>query len=105
MTGQPIHLTPEAARRLTTDTEPWMSCDDCFDEIDAHVERLLDGDSNITPRLRVHLIGCAACFEDAWSLLLLAAGERGMSRRVALARLQDELDAPDLGWPDPSTVG
>src|SRR5574337_496419 len=104
MTGHAPHLTPAATRRLTVDAEPWMSCDDCFEEIDDHIERLLDGDSHISPRMRAHLIGCTACFEDAWSLLLLASDDRGIDRREALGRLRDELGSEALDWPDLSTV-
>ena len=31
-------LSPQAARRLTLDTEPFLSCDDCFDLVDRYVE-------------------------------------------------------------------
>ena len=31
-------LTPEAIERLTANTEPWLSCDECFDRLDAVIE-------------------------------------------------------------------
>lgn len=105
MTGRHRQLTPEAIRRLTMSTEPWMSCDDCFDEIDRYVESVLAGNSHISPRLRAHLIGCSACFEEAWSLLLLAADEQRTKRRQALTRMRDDLDCAGLPWPDPPING
>lgn len=105
MTGRHLDLTPEAIRRLTTNTEPWMSCDDCFEEIDGYIESLLAGPSDISPRLRAHLIGCVACFEEAWSLLLLAADEKGADLRQALAGLRRDLDCAALSWPDPPVDG
>jgi hypothetical protein len=32
MRAQRPPLTPETARRLTIDTEPWLCCDDCFEQ-------------------------------------------------------------------------
>lgn len=92
MTGRHPQLTPDAIRRLTTSAEPWMSCDECFDEIDRYVETVLAANSHISPRLRAHLIGCSACFEEAWSLLLLAADDERADPGQALARMQADLD-------------
>jgi hypothetical protein len=74
MTSEGRRLTPEAARLLTLSTEPWLSCEDCFELMDVYVEKLLaDPDTTEMPEMRVHLTGCAACAEEAESLLALLA--------------------------------
>jgi hypothetical protein len=79
-------LTPELARRLTLDTEPWLSCDDCFALIDEYVERMLDDPRYDHHAMRAHLRGCAACADEAVSLLELAAHDRGVDPQPAVAR-------------------
>jgi hypothetical protein len=75
MTSEGRRLTPEAARLLTLSTEPWLSCEDCFRLMDVYVEELLsDPETTAMPEMRVHLDGCAACAEEAESLLALLAG-------------------------------
>jgi hypothetical protein len=65
-------LTDKQARELVVDTEPWLSCDDCFRLMDEYVELLAaDPDSRAMPQLRVHLRACPACAEEAESLLAL----------------------------------
>ena len=65
-------LTSEQAHRLTLDTEPYLSCDECFDLMDRHVEALRrDPDAQPAPGMGVHLAGCPACAEEADSLLEL----------------------------------
>jgi len=67
-------LTPEQARALAADTEPWLSCEDCFRLMDRYVELLHDDPhSDAMPEMRVHLRGCPACAEEAESLLDLLA--------------------------------
>ena len=79
-------LDREAVDRLLVDTEPWLSCDDCFDHVDAYVEQLLAGRLDAMPAMRVHLGGCPACAEEAATLLLLAATDA------------DLRPGPELGW-------
>jgi hypothetical protein len=89
MTHESRRLTPEAARLLTLSTEPWVSCDECFELVDAYVERLLEHpDTTAMPGLLVHLRGCAACAEEAESLLLLVARQVGRDPGPAVARLR-----------------
>lgn len=90
MTGH-LPLTPEAIARLTADTEPWLSCDDCFEQVDAAVEAFLDSGVPLSEPLRVHLLGCAACCEEAQSLAALIAGESDLTASDAVARLDDAL--------------
>jgi hypothetical protein len=70
-------LSAEAARSLTLDTEPYLSCDDCFEMVDGYVEALLADPGYDLPAMRTHLAGCAACAEEARSLLELVAAEDG----------------------------
>lgn len=81
-------LRPDAVRSLTLSTEPWLSCEDCFELMDAYVETLLaDPGSAGMPEMGVHLSGCSACAEEARSLLLLVAHEAGLDPGPASRRL------------------
>jgi hypothetical protein len=82
-------LTPQTARRLTLDTEPFLSCDDCFDLVDRYVETLLSDLDHDMPAMRTHLAGCAACAEEARSLIGLVADQDGLDPAPALRRLED----------------
>jgi hypothetical protein len=82
-------LTPQAARRLTLDTEPYLSCDDCFDLVDRYVETLLSDPGHDMPAMRTHLAGCAACAEEAQSLIALVAEQEGLDPAPAMRRLED----------------
>jgi hypothetical protein len=91
MTHQSRRLTPDAARLLTLSTEPWLSCEDCFELMDGYVEVLLAGPGGTDlPGMRVHLTACAACAEETESLLLLVAGEDDVDPGPALQRLHDQ---------------
>lgn len=100
MTTRHPRLTAKAAQRLTTSAEPWLSCEDCFDQIDRYVDGLLAGSERISAELRAHLIGCSACSEEARSLITLAADDRGIGRRQALRRFRSALAAPAAGSGD-----
>lgn len=74
MTRPTRRLGPEAVRSLVLDTEPWLSCEDCFALMDVYVETVLaDPHSTAMPEMRVHLAGCPACAEEARSLIDLVA--------------------------------
>ena len=83
-------LSPQTARRLTLDTEPFLSCDDCFDLVDRYVEALLSNPDHDLPAMRTHLAGCAACAEEARSLVLLVAEQDGIDPEPALRALEDD---------------
>jgi hypothetical protein len=84
-------LTENMARQLTLSTEPWLSCEDCFRFVDAHVEAVLAGTPDReTPGMRVHLSGCAACAEEAESLLRFIAEQDGLDPAPALQRLRGD---------------
>ena len=80
-------LSAEAVRRLTMDPGSWMSCDTCFHLVDTYIELALTGATAEMPGMRAHLAGCPACSEEATSLLLLAAAERGIDPGPALRRM------------------
>jgi hypothetical protein len=74
MNTNPPPLTPEAVDALVLDTEPWLSCEECFERMDTHVEALLH--AGLTdPAMDKHLLGCPACAEEAQSLLHLLTSE------------------------------
>ncbi|MEO8518120.1 MAG: hypothetical protein ABI438_02985 [Dermatophilaceae bacterium] len=82
-------LSPQTTRRLTLDTEPFLSCDDCFDMVDRYAEALLSDPDHDQPAMRTHLAGCTACAEEARSLILLVAEQDGLDPEPALRRIQD----------------
>lgn len=84
-------LNLQTARSLTLDTEPFLSCDDCFDMVDGYVEALLADPDHDMPAMRTHLAGCNACAEEARSLILLVAEQDGISPAPALGALADNL--------------
>ncbi|MGW5239511.1 hypothetical protein ACWEOW_11310 [Monashia sp. NPDC004114] len=70
-------LTDKQARELVVDTEPWLSCDDCFRLMDEYVELLVaDPASTAMPQMQVHLRACPACAEEAESLVALVREDR-----------------------------
>jgi hypothetical protein len=85
------HFTPEI--------EPWLSCDACFDHIDAVLDDLLIRDVPLDAGFRAHLRRCAACHQEALTLLELAASDHGTDPALALARLEAELGGAGLPVP------
>ena len=84
----PRPLGPREIEQLTLDTEPWLSCDDCFALVDEYVEALLAGDLTAAPAMRAHLRGCPACAEEAATLVVLNAEDTGQDPRPALTLLE-----------------
>jgi len=84
----PRPLGPREVEQLTLDTEPWLSCDDCFALVDQYVEALLTGDLIAAPAMRAHLRGCPACAEEADTLAHLVAEETGQDPTPALTLLE-----------------
>jgi hypothetical protein len=62
---------------------PELTCEDCFEHLDRHVELVLAGaDAEAAvPGMAAHLEGCPACHEDHASLLALVAEESAEPRR------------------------
>ena len=90
MTRTHTPLNAHVARRLTMNTEPFLSCDDCFHLVDRYAEALLSDPDYDLPAMRTHLAGCTACAEEARSLILLVAEQDGLDPLPALRRLQDD---------------
>jgi hypothetical protein len=80
-------LTPALARQLTMDTEPWLSCDDCFTLVDEYLEQLIADPDYRDPPMSAHLRGCGACAEEASSLLELVARDAGIDPAPLLHRI------------------
>jgi hypothetical protein len=60
-------------------SEPELTCEACFDELDRYVELELagaDADAAV-PGMRAHLAGCPACREDHDSLRDLLSQDAG----------------------------
>ena len=79
MTAQPAplpNLPATAVAALLVDTTPWLSCDECFERIDVHVESVLADPGHRDAAMDRHLIGCVACREEAGSLVALLGGQR-----------------------------
>ena len=91
MTHTHTPLSAHIARRLTLNTEPFLSCDDCFDLVDRYAEALLSDPDYDLPAIRTHLAGCAACAEEARSLISFVAEQDGLDTAPALRRLEDDL--------------
>ncbi len=80
-------LTQDDVRRLTVITEPWLSCEDCFDRVDVFVEEVLSGSTPVSEDFRVHLLGCSVCREEATSLATLVGPGLAIEAAVAKALL------------------
>lgn len=73
--GRPSRAEVES---LTVDTEPWLSCEECFELMDTYAEAVVAGTE---PRRRhhmeVHLRACPACFQEVESLVALLQEDAG----------------------------
>lgn len=56
---------------LTADTTPYLSCDDCFDQICAYVEKLAADPAYGQVAMERHLQACSVCADEAAALLEL----------------------------------
>ena len=91
MTRPSGRLTDRTVHLLTLDTEPWLSCEDCFALADRYAEALVEDPGTAQlPEMLVHLRACAACAEEAESLLLLVARQDGRDPGPAVARLRGQ---------------
>jgi len=64
-------------RRVLGPAGPELTCEECFEQLDRHVELALagaDADAAV-PGMRAHLEGCPACQEDHASLMALVAAD------------------------------
>ena len=70
-------LDPAALDALLHDTTPYLSCDDCFEQVDGYVEAVLNDPGHDNPAMAGHLRGCPACAEEAESLTELVEVQLG----------------------------
>lgn len=68
MTDTTRGLTDDTVAALLTDTEPYLSCDDCFERMDHYVEQRVAGSAQDDPEMAAHLAGCGVCAEEADAL-------------------------------------
>jgi anti-sigma factor RsiW len=87
-------LTAAQAESLVATSEPWLSCDECFDQIDTYVDALIRDGRRLDEPLRVHLARCPACLEEGESLISLAAAEHGISPEQMLDAFRTDLGLP-----------
>jgi hypothetical protein len=59
--------------RLLAVTDPWMSCDECFEDLDLVIDAVVRSGANLSEKFRVHLGACTACDEEARGLAALVA--------------------------------
>lgn len=79
-------LDESSQSRLLLDTRPWLSCDDCFAQMDTYVEALLRDPGHDDVPMRTHLAGCPACAEEADGLLALLTDESDSASRSTATR-------------------
>lgn len=76
MTTPDPRLTHDVVEGLLLDTDPYLSCDECFERLDTYVEQVTSDPERRDLAMEVHLRGCGACAEEAAALAeLLATGE------------------------------
>ena len=80
-------MTPEMLEQLTLDTEPWLSCDECFRLVDRYAEDAVAGPTQDWRALEVHLRACPACSEEASTIVVLVAEDAGVDAQPILDRL------------------
>jgi len=72
MTEQPPRaVTRKVLHNLTKNTQPWLSCDDCFALLDEYFDRRLSDPGFVDVAMATHLDACPACAEEAASLQAL----------------------------------
>ena len=73
----PEHDDLRRLRGVLGPAGPELTCEQCFEHLDRHVELTLagaDADSAV-PGMSAHLQGCPACQEDHESLMALVAAD------------------------------
>lgn len=68
MTDPSRHLDAGTLESLLADTDPYLSCDECFARIDEYVEQRLAHPDRLDAAMEAHLAGCGACAEEAETL-------------------------------------
>lgn len=70
----------DVVEALTKDTEPYLSCDECFDSICVYVERSAADVGYDDEGMRKHLLGCPACADEALALAELGGTDAALVR-------------------------
>ncbi|RIK14469.1 MAG: hypothetical protein DCC50_11145 [Acidobacteria bacterium] len=66
-------LTSDQVASLLLDSAPYLSCDECFERLDAYAEAVLADPRHTDVPLQVHLSACGVCAQEARSLVELLA--------------------------------
>ncbi|KQV70002.1 hypothetical protein ASC64_09465 [Nocardioides sp. Root122] len=61
-------LSSGTVATLVVDTEPYLSCDDCFERLDQFVDARVADPSHTDLEMTTHLAGCGVCAEEASAL-------------------------------------
>jgi anti-sigma factor RsiW len=88
MTGKNRRLTPAVLHELVISTDPWLSCESCFELMDEYVDARLVDASALATTMDVHLAACPACAEEVESLTVLVARDDGVDPEPALRRIR-----------------
>jgi hypothetical protein len=77
MRTRPVTTPARVLARLLGPSEPELSCEECFAQLDRYVELELAGSDpeRRVPGMRAHLEGCPACEEDFRALKALLESE------------------------------
>lgn len=71
-------LTQAVVESLTLDTEPWLSCEECFELMDPYAEAVVAGaEPRRRQEMEVHLHACPACYQEVESLVALLRRDAG----------------------------
>lgn len=89
----PGALNEHQVTALTKNTDPYLSCDDCFAQVDTTIEALLGDGTKMSREFTVHLSGCPACFDEAVALAELLAPGAGLSPEAAAAAVTAQVGA------------
>ena len=68
MNGNTNTLGSGTVAALVVDTEPYLSCDDCFERMDQFVDFRVADPSHSDVEMTTHLAGCGVCAEEASAL-------------------------------------
>jgi hypothetical protein len=72
---RPPVLQPADVDALVQDTTPYLSCEECFERMDTYAEGAVGDPDHRDEAMATHLRGCAACDEEAQSLIELLKAE------------------------------
>lgn len=75
MTRPHSPITADSLDGLLLDTSPYLSCDECFENMDIYVEKIIADPEHQDVPMQVHLAGCPACAEEADTLVELLTSE------------------------------